>query len=37
MRLTYDTVMRELQGAGFAVEVVHESLPYHYVIAGRVP
>ncbi len=37
MRLTYDTVMRELEVAGFAVELVQESLPYHYVIAGRVP
>ena len=37
MRLTYDTVTRELEIAGFAVEVVQESLPYHYVIAGRVP
>jgi predicted methyltransferase len=37
MRLTYDTVMRELEIAGFAVEVVQESLPYHYAIAGRVP
>ncbi len=37
MRLTYDTVMHELEVAGFAVEVVKESLPYHYVIAGRVP
>jgi len=37
MRLTNDTVVRELEAAGFAVEVVQESLPYHYVIAGRVP
>jgi hypothetical protein len=37
MRLTYDTVMRELEIAGFAVEVVQESLPYQYAIAGRVP
>jgi predicted methyltransferase len=37
MRLTRDTVARELAGAGFAVEVVEESLPYQYVVAGRVP
>jgi predicted methyltransferase len=37
MRLTYDTVMRELEVAGFAAEVVQESLPYQYVVAGRVP
>ena len=36
-RLTYDTVIRELEAAGFSAEVVPESLPYHYLIAGRVP
>jgi len=35
-RLTYDTVLRELEVAGFAADVVPESLPYHYAIAGRV-
>jgi predicted methyltransferase len=35
-RLTYDTVMGELEAAGFAAEVVEESLPYQYVVAGRV-
>lgn len=37
MRLPYDAVIRELEVAGFAVKVLQESLPYHYVIAGRVP
>jgi predicted methyltransferase len=37
MRLTHDTVMRELAAAGFAAEIVEESLPYQYVVAGRVP
>jgi predicted methyltransferase len=36
-RLTSDTVMRELEAGGFAVEVTEESLPYQYVVAGRVP
>jgi len=36
-RLTYDTVVRELEAAAFTVEVGRESLPYQYVIAGRVP
>ena len=36
-RLTSDTVVRELEAAGFATEVVAESLPYQYVVAGRVP
>ena len=35
-RLTHDTVVRELEAAGFAAEVVDESLPYQYVVAGRV-
>jgi hypothetical protein len=34
MRLTYDTVMRELEIAGFVVEVVEESRRYRYVVAG---
>ncbi len=37
MRLTHDTVLRELEAAGFATEILEEALPYHYVIAGRVP
>jgi len=36
-RLTYDTVVRELQESGFEAEILEESLPYQYVIAGRVP
>jgi predicted methyltransferase len=36
-RLTSDTVVRELEAAGFTVEVSEESLPYQYVIAGQVP
>jgi predicted methyltransferase len=36
-RLTHDTVVRELQAAGFAAEVRQESLPYQYVVAGRAP
>ncbi len=34
-RLTVDTVVRELEAAGFATEVLEESLPYQYVVAGR--
>jgi len=37
MRLTDDTVVRELDAAGFATEVLTESLPHQYVVAGRVP
>jgi predicted methyltransferase len=37
LRLTNDTVVRELETAGFTVDVVEESLPYQYVIGGRVP
>ncbi len=37
MRLKHDTVVGELEAAGFAAEVVEESLPYQYVVAGRVP
>jgi len=37
MRLTYDTVVQELEAARFRAEVVEESLPYQYVVAGRVP
>jgi len=36
-RLTHDTVVRELEAAGFVAEVVEESLPYQYAVAGRVP
>lgn len=37
MRLTHDTVVQELQAAGFRAKAVEESLPYQYVVAGRVP
>ena len=36
-RLTYDTVVHELEAAGFAAQLVEESLPYQYVVVGRVP
>ena len=36
-RLTHDTVVHELEAAGFAANLVEESLPYQYVVAGRVP
>jgi len=36
-RLTHDTVMHELEAAGFAAKLVEESLPYQYVVAGRAP
>ncbi len=34
-RLTNDTVRRELEKAGFAVEVLEEDLPHQYVVAAR--
>jgi len=34
-RLTVDTVVGELQAAGFRTEILEETLPYHYVVAGR--
>jgi predicted methyltransferase len=34
-RLTIDTVVAELEAAGFETEVLEESLPYQYVVAGR--
>jgi predicted methyltransferase len=34
-RLSAKQVLDELDAAGFTAEVVSESLPYHYVIAGR--
>ena len=37
MRLTGDTVLGELQAAGFVPERLEESLPYQYAIAGRLP
>jgi len=37
MRLTDDTVVHELEAAGFDAEVLTESLPHQYVVAGRVP
>ena len=36
-RLTHDTVVHELEAAGFAAQLVEELLPYQYVVAGRVP
>jgi predicted methyltransferase len=36
-RLSSNTVVSELEAAGFVVQILKESLPYHYVIAGRVP
>ncbi|MGB8332228.1 MAG: methyltransferase [Polyangiales bacterium] len=36
-RLTRDTVLRELETAGFAAAVIEESLPYQYAVAGRAP
>ncbi|MGB5348511.1 MAG: class I SAM-dependent methyltransferase [Polyangiales bacterium] len=37
MRLTHDTVQRELRAAGFEAELVEEPLPYQYLVAGRLP
>jgi predicted methyltransferase len=37
MRLTDDTVRRELEAAGFATELLEEPLPYQYMVAGRLP
>lgn len=34
-RLRVDTVMGELEAAGFKTELLEETLPYQYVIAGR--
>ena len=34
-RLTNDTVIEELEAAGFEAEILTESLPYQYAIAGR--
>ena len=36
-RLTRHAVVAELEAAGFVAEVLKESLPYHYLVAGRVP
>ena len=36
-RLTIDTVAAELEAAGMTAEVLEESLPYQYAVAGRVP
>ena len=36
-RLSGHAVVSELEAAGFVVQVLEESLPYHYVVAGRVP
>jgi len=36
-RLTRNTVVAELEAAGFVVQILEESLPYHYVLVGRVP
>ncbi len=37
MRLTDDTVRRELESAGFETELLDESLPDQYLVAGRLP
>lgn len=37
MRLEAKTVVRELEAAGFLTEVVSETLPHQYAIAGRAP
>jgi len=37
MRLTDDTVRRELRAAGLRAELLDESLPYQYLVAGRLP
>jgi predicted methyltransferase len=36
-RLTRDTVVGELESAGFEVRVLKESLPYHYIVTGQAP
>ncbi len=36
-RLSSNTVVSELEAAGFVVQILKESLPYHYVVAGQVP
>lgn len=36
-RLTRDTVVGELESAGFEVRVPKESLPYHYIVTGQAP
>jgi predicted methyltransferase len=35
MRLTSDTVRRELEAVGFEAEIVEAPLPYQYLVAGR--
>ncbi|MGB5365679.1 MAG: class I SAM-dependent methyltransferase [Polyangiales bacterium] len=37
MRLTSETVRRELEAAGFETELMEESLPHQYLVAGRLP
>lgn len=37
MRLSIDTVRRELESAGLTVEVAQEQLPYQYVIVASLP
>jgi predicted methyltransferase len=37
MRLTHDTVRLELEAAGFETELLDESLPYQYLVVGRLP
>ena len=34
-RLTVDTVVRELEAAGFEAEILEETLPHQYVVEGR--
>ena len=36
-RLTIDTVREELEAGGMITEVLEESLPHQYAVAGRVP
>lgn len=37
MRLEAETVVRELEAAGFVTEVLSETLPHQYAVAGRAP
>lgn len=37
MRLTHDTVARELRAAGFEAGLVEAPLPYQYLVGGRLP
>ena len=37
MRLTHDTVQRELRAAGFEAKLIDEALPYQYLVAAGLP